>query len=185
MPRGSNSQDEGKETSREASRALLLRQAKASEKATLMLQVRGDGTWTRAVMLQVERSGDRQEADGLQGRHLQLIFHLHFLRQESGTTNLLFILPEAGDRWTLGDTFTTSHLSTLQDRNNNRHKANNWRLSPVNLLNNGDDRIRGGAAPCWGRTKRSRPPHPRGQGDPNYTCAERPLWVRKGGGARP
>ena len=96
----------------------------------------------------------RQEADGLQGRHLQLIFHLHFLRQESGTTNLLFILPEAGDRWTLGYAFTTSHLSTLQDRNNNRHKANNWYLSSVNLLNTSKERIKRQAKSCLGKGPR-------------------------------
>ena len=51
---------------------------------------------------------------------------------------LVFTFPGPGGRWTLGQTFTTSHLSILQDRNNNRHKANNWYSPYVNLLNNGD-----------------------------------------------
>ena len=55
-------------------------------------------------------------------------------------------------------TFRTSHLAILQDRNNNRHKANNWYLSSVNLLNNSDDRIRRGAEPCLGRTRGDVPP---------------------------
>ena len=43
-----------------------------------------------------------------------------------------------------------------------------------------------GAEPCLGRrTKTSHSPRLQGQGDPNCTCAGRPLWVRKGGGAGP
>ena len=41
----------------------------------------------------------RQETDGFQNRHLQLVSYLYFLREEIGTTSLLFILPEAEDRW--------------------------------------------------------------------------------------
>ena len=64
-------------------------------------------------------------------------------------------------------------MSILQDRNNNRHKANNWYLSSVNLLNNGDNRIRRGPKPYLGRTKGSQTPRPQDHGDPNLTCAER------------
>ena len=59
-----------------------------------------------------------QEVDGLQDRHLQLASYLHFLRQEIGTTSLLFILPEAGDSWTPRQNFTTSPLATLSGKNN-------------------------------------------------------------------
>ena len=70
-------------------------------------------------------------------------------------------------------------------KRNNRHKTNHWYLSFVNSLNNGNDRIkRGGRAQLGQKNKRSRTPYPQGQGDPNYTCTERPLWVRKGGSAR-
>ena len=59
------------------------------------------------------------------------------LRQEVDRLqeSLLFTLSEAGDRWAPGQTFITSHLSVLQDRNNNRHKENNCYLSSRNLLN--------------------------------------------------
>lgn len=77
-------------------------------------------------------------------RHLLLAFYLHFLRQVIGATRLLFTFLEAEDRWDLGQTCTISHLSLLQDRNNNRHKANNWHLSSVNLLNNSNYRIKRG-----------------------------------------
>ena len=127
----------------------------------------------------------RQEIDGLHDRHLQLASYLHFLRQEIGTTSLLFTLPEAGDRWAPGQTFTTSHLSILQDRNNSRHKADNWYLYSVHLLNYGNDRIRRGAEePCLEeRTKRSRTPHSRGQGDPQLHMHRDPLG-QKGRGCQ-
>ena len=73
---------------------------------------------------------------------------------ETLTTHLLFTLPEAGDRWALGWTFTTSHLWILQDRKNHRRKANNWHLSSVDLLNNGNDRSRIGPEPCLGKGPR-------------------------------
>ena len=63
------------------------------------------------------------------------------------TTSLLFTLPEAGARW-FQDRFYNQQ-SILQDRNNNRHKVNNWYLSSVNLLNNGNDGIREGASHAW------------------------------------
>ena len=44
--------------------------------------------------------------------------------------------------------FTSSHLSVLQDRHNNGHKANTWYLSSVTLLSNGNDRITREAEPC-------------------------------------
>ena len=49
---------------------------------------------------------------------------------------------EVGDRWAPGQTFTTSHQFILQNRNNNRNKANNKNLSSVDTLNN--DNCRGG-----------------------------------------
>ena len=67
--------------------------------------------------------------------------------------NSLFILLEAGERWAPGETFTTRHLSILQDRNDNRHEAHNWSLSSVDSLNNGDDRIRGGGCALLGQNK--------------------------------
>ena len=57
-------------------------------------------------------------------------------------------------------------LSIFQDGNNNGHKANNWYLSPVNLLNNGNDSIK------------------RGHVLPILRVRET-LWLKKGGGARP
>ena len=93
---------------------------------------------------------------------------------------LLFILLETGDRQAPGQTFTSSRASTLQDRNNNRHKVNNWYLSSVNSLNNGNDRIKRGAEPYLGKgTKRSHTPYLQDLEDPKYKCAERPLWVRR------
>ena len=102
-------------------------------------------------------------------------------------TSLLFTLPEAVDKSASGRTFTTSHIYLYYKIDiNNRHKANNWYWSSANWLNNGNDRIKRGAEPCLGRrTKTSHSPRLQGQGDPNCTCAGRPLWVRKGGGAGP
>ena len=53
----------------------------------------------------------------------------------------------------LGKIFTSNHLSVLQDRNYS-HKANNWYLSSVNLLNNGNNKIKRGAKPCLDKRPR-------------------------------
>ena len=99
-------------------------------------------------------------------------------------TSLVFILPETGARWTPGKTLTTSHPSLLQDRNDNRHKANNCYSPSVNLLDNGDDRTRRGAEPRWGRTKKSRTPHPQHQGDPQLRMRREMPLGQKGRGCQ-
>ena len=108
---------------------------------------------------------------------------------QTTATSLRFILPEAEDRWAPGQTFTTSHLSILQNKNNNRRKENTWYLLSVNLLTIVMTESKEGLSPLLfsldRRTKRSCTPYPQDQEEPNYTSAEKPLWGRKGGGARP
>ena len=61
----------------------------------------------------------RQEIDGLQVRHLQLAFYLHFMGQEkwaSGRTlrtSPLLAFPDTGGRWAPGQTFKISLLFAL------------------------------------------------------------------------
>ena len=83
----------------------------------------------------VEAAGGRHEAgvDGLQGGH---------------TTNLMFTLLEAGDRWAPGQRVTTSRLFIIQDRSN-RRKVRDWNLSSVDPLNNGNGRGRESLSLAW------------------------------------
>ena len=86
--------------------------------------------------------------------------------------NSLFILLEAGERWAPGETFATSHLYQLQDRNTNRHEVNNWNVSSVDKLNNGNGRGREGLMTFFllgKKIMRSHIPYPRDQGDLSHT----------------
>ena len=58
---------------------------------------------------------------------------------------------EAGDRWAPGYTFTTSHIFILRIGSNNRDKVNDWNLSSVDTLNNGNGngKARDGAKTCF------------------------------------
>ena len=73
---------------------------------------------------------------------------------------------EVEDRLAPGWTCTTNHLPTLQDRNNNRHKANIQYLSSVNMLNNGNAGSERGQSLLGRNTKRSHTSYTWGQGDP-------------------
>ena len=97
--------------------------------------------------------------------------------RKTTATSLVFTLPEAGGGW-----FTTSHLSLPRERNNSRQEANNWHLTSVTLLDKGDDRIRRGAEPCVGGTKRSRTPQPQDQGDPQLHIGRKTPLGQKGRG---
>ena len=58
---------------------------------------------------------------------------------------------EARDRWAPGYTFTTSHIFIFRVGNNNRDKVNDWNLSSVDTLNNGNGngKARDGAKTCF------------------------------------
>ena len=109
----------------------------------------------------------RQEIDGLQDRHLQPASCFHFLRQEMVGF------------WDKHLQFTTSHLSILQDRTNNRCKANKWYVSSVNLLNNGNDRIK---RPAWAKGQEVTYFPSSGQGDPQLHMHKKTPPGQKGRG---
>lgn len=106
-----------------------------------------------------------------------------FSRQETGPTSLLpIILPKAGDRWALGETFITSHLSILQHKNDRRHKAHNWHLSSAILLNNGKDRIRDRLSPALDQRPRSHYSPSAGPGRPQLRMRREIPLGQKGRG---
>ena len=62
----------------------------------------------------------RQEIEQFQVGHLQ-------------SASLLFAFPEARDRWSPVEEFTTSPLFALRNGSNNRNRLNSQSLSPANL----------------------------------------------------
>ena len=115
-----------------------------------------------------------QEIDGLQDRHLQRASSLHFLRQERGGVWDKHLQP------------ATYPYSKIEIKIGTRQIIFTCLFVNLLMVMIGSKE---GLSPAWAKNQEVRyfPPLVAGlgQGDPNYTCAERPLWVKKRWGSRP